>query len=69
MGKDNDYIFNKLWIKDKYWFCWVPPNDGVFPFHDTIESLNVTIQKLLSYWVTDNTFYKSLMYNDDTKEI
>lgn len=60
----NDEIFDKLWIKDKYAFCNIERSEWSFPVHNSIESLNITIQKLLNYWVTDNTFYKSLMYDD-----
>ena len=63
-GWTNSAIFDKLWIKDEYTFCEVQSRLWDFPYHNTIEQLNVTIQKLLNYWQTDSTFYKWLMYNE-----
>ena len=60
----NDGIFNKLWIKDKYEFCWVHVRSGSFPEHETIEQLNITIQKLLNYWKYENDFYINMMKHE-----
>ena len=60
----NSAIFDKLWIKDKYVFCETQTRLWDFPYHNTIEQLNVTIQKLLNYWQKDSTFYERLMYNE-----
>lgn len=64
--ESNDEVFNVLWIKDKYGFCWTSKHDWIFPVHRDLEHLNETIQNLLNYrvWDISNVFYKSLMYGD-----
>lgn len=66
MYESNDEVFNVLWIKDKYDFCWTPKRDWIFPVHRDLKHLNETIQNLLNYrvWDISNGFYKSLMYGD-----
>jgi hypothetical protein len=45
----NNKIFNILWINDKYTFCGCDHNRWQFPYHDSAEHLERTIEKLKSY--------------------